>query len=123
MKKLSEWAWNEALKRSNETYLSAVPEGTPFFDKEGAFKFKPEHQSQLPTLWALALCIEQHEQPPVDPLLLRAREAVAKAYELLPIGSNSTKSSLKFVALQTREGIYDNSHAVQACLNILQENK
>lgn len=54
--------------------------------------------------YAFAAYIAQHESPPVDPLLIEAREAAATAAGARPWSSFC------------RDGSYDSTHAVQAAL-------
>lgn len=63
-------------------------------------------------LTALARYIAKHEEPPVDPNLIKAREICARVVEGI---------DKHFVAAEYRKGIYDNLSEVQFALTALKE--
>lgn len=77
----------------------------------GSMLHEPRHVTpDYSALYALALHVMKHEEPPVDPLLLEARKIVADIYEGL--GCDETVDNV-------RNGAHDNGWSVTVVLKAL----
>ena len=74
--------------------------------------FPDDCDGMYATLTTLARYIAKHEEPPVDPDLIKAREICARVVEGI---------DKHFVAAEYRKGIYDNLSEVQFALTALKE--
>jgi hypothetical protein len=97
---IPEWAIGEAVDRLNAAY-------TECYDMEA---WRVAADSNHPTVLTVARLIAKHEQPPIDPLLVMAREAAASHYDR--IGAVKRQGPI-------REGRDDQCGSVQSALTAL----
>lgn len=98
MDNIPEWAKKRACDLANRS-------------RPGFSPWKPKHVTpDYSALYALALHVMKHEEPPVDPLLLEARKIVADSYEGL--GCDETVDNV-------RNGAHDNGWSVTEVLKAL----
>ena len=95
-----EWAMKRAVDELNAEQQH----------KRVKVRWRFPRDKELSSLLIPARLIAKHEQPPVDPILAAAREAVARMYE---------KSNILDVASTIRMGGEDNSSDVKAAVTAI----
>ena len=78
------------------------------------YEYKLSEALLYDSIQNLARYIEQHETPPVVPLLIEAREICAKQYEA------ESQPAAKYLARQARSGEYDEHFATKVVLTALE---
>ncbi len=85
--------------------------------ENGDANWQPRDVDLYPSFRAFARYIAKHEQPPIDPLLVMAREAMLEAWKTSGVFNNAHLASC------IRDGKFDTNLSVQSALTALRMAK